>query len=79
MDYNPNVFPTFIFFTQNPIDTQCANITIYNDDQMETGEKFSIIISRPIIENNAFKITMSIGNTTVSGEYKHFIYTTTLY
>lgn len=79
MDYNPNAFPTLLFFTQNASRTQCSSITIYNDNRMENREKFALTISHPIIENNAFNITMSMGNKTELGEHKHFIYTTTFY
>lgn len=68
MDYNPNALPTLLFFTQNASRTQCSSITIYNDNRMETREKFGLMISHPIIENNAFNITMSVGNTMEVGE-----------
>lgn len=69
VDYNPNALPTLMFFTEEVESTQCVEITIHDDDEMETGEKFSIVITRPIIEDNAYNITMSIGDTVEEGEY----------
>ena len=69
MDYNPNALPTLMFFTEDADSTQCVEITIHNDDEVEAGEKFNIIITRPIIENDAYNITMSIGDTMEEGEY----------